>query len=80
MLSYKAEEAGRLVLKVNPNGTSQRCSSCGEKVQKSLAVRIHSCPYCGLILDRDENAALNIKQVGQTCQALTKTDVRLCVA
>lgn len=80
LLTYKAEEAGRLVLKVNPNGTSQRCSGCGEKVQKSLAVRIHSCPYCGLLMDRDENAALNIKQVGQTCQALTKADVRLCVA
>jgi putative transposase len=50
-----------------------------EKVVKSLAVRIHSCPYCGLVMDRDENAARNILRVGQTRQALTK-EVALCVA
>ena len=71
LLSYKAEEAGRLVIKVPPHNTSQICSSCGEKVAKSLAVRIHRCPYCGLVLDRDENAARNILQAGQTCRAST---------
>lgn len=70
-LSYKAENAGRQVIKVNPSGTSQRCSVCGEKVPKSLSVRIHSCPFCGLKIDRDLNASLNILQDGQSCQALT---------
>ena len=79
LLSYKAEEAGREVIKVKPHNTSQICSECGEKVGKTLAERIHHCPYCGIILDRDENAARNILQVGQTCQALTKEDT-LCVA
>jgi putative transposase len=71
LLTYKAEEAGRKVIKVSPNNTSQICSECGEKVEKSLAVRTHRCPYCGLVLDRDENAARNILQVGQTYQELT---------
>lgn len=63
-LSYKAEEAGRIVVKVAPNNTSQICSSCGEKVPKSLAVRIHNCPFCGLIEDRDLNASRNILVLG----------------
>jgi len=61
LLEYKAEEAGRQLLKVNPRGTSQKCSDCGEIVSKTLAVRIHSCKACGLDIDRDENAARNIK-------------------
>lgn len=60
MLSYKAERAGSTFIKVNPKNTSQNCSGCGEKVPKSLAVRTHSCPHCGLVIDRDWNASLNI--------------------
>src|SRR5215831_20406889 len=36
------------------------CSGCGFRVKKSLSQRTHSCPRCGLVLDRDQNAALNI--------------------
>ena len=78
-LLFKAEEAGKEVIKVNPRNTSQMCSGCGCLVKKSLAVRTHDCPECGLILDRDLNAAINIKRVGQTRQALTKP-VAVCVA
>ena len=60
LLQYKAEEAGAEVIAVNPAYTSQRCSDCGEIVEKNLSVREHSCPYCGLVLDRDVNAARNI--------------------
>ena len=59
-LSYKAEGAGSHLIRVNPRNTSQICSGCGELVPKSLAVRAHSCPHCGLVIDRDENAARNI--------------------
>ena len=59
-LENKAEEAGFPVVRVNPRGTSQRCSSCGTLVRKTLRTRIHECPACGLVLDRDENAARNI--------------------
>jgi putative transposase len=62
ILKYKAENAGRWYKEISPNGTSQECSSCGGIVKKSLAVRMHNCPYCGLSLDRDKNAALNILQ------------------
>lgn len=47
---------------VAPHFTSQNCSGCGTKVKKSLSVRTHICPSCGLVLDRDENAAKNILQ------------------
>lgn len=61
-LAYKAEEAGGELVKVNPSGTSQVCSQCGclPDVPKTLADRIHSCPHCGLVIDRDVNAARNI--------------------
>jgi len=60
LLQYKAEEAGAEVVAVNPAYTSQRCSGCGEIVDKSLSIRVHECPTCGLVLDRDVNAARNI--------------------
>lgn len=58
----KAAYAGRVVTLVDPRNTSQNCSSCGTKVKKSLSVRTHKCPECGLVLDRDHNAAINILQ------------------
>jgi len=58
--TYKAESAGRAVLLVDPKGTTQECSGCGKIVPKDLSVRIHDCPHCGLRLDRDLNAAVNI--------------------
>jgi len=61
ILKIKAERAGLLTIAVNPNGTSQDCSSCGIKVKKELSERWHSCPHCGCELDRDHNAAINIK-------------------
>lgn len=60
----KAEDAGRMVILVAPHGTSQTCSACGQTVQKTLAVRTHRCPACGLVLDRDINAAINILAKG----------------
>ena len=60
-LENKAESAGLQVHRVDPKLTSQQCSGCGEIVRKSLAVRVHDCPHCGLRLDRDHNAAVNIK-------------------
>jgi len=58
--SYKAEWAGKRVALVNPTNTSQICSGCGQIVQKDLSERVHRCPFCGLTLDRDHNAAINI--------------------
>lgn len=44
--------------------TSQDCSGCGERVAKELSERVHHCDLCGLELDRDHNAALNILSKG----------------
>jgi putative transposase len=54
------------VLAVPAQFTTQDCSACGTRVKKSLSVRTHICPHCGLILDRDENAAVNILHAGLT--------------
>jgi len=59
-LEYKAESAGCKAVKVDPRGTSQICSQCRTNVPKTLAERWHRCPSCGLLLDRDVNAARNI--------------------
>ncbi|NES66329.1 MAG: IS200/IS605 family element transposase accessory protein TnpB, partial [Okeania sp. SIO2D1] len=61
ILNVKAENAGQKTIAVNPKNTSQDCSNCGEKVKKELNIRTHSCPHCGIVIDRDLNAAINIK-------------------
>ena len=62
ILQSKAANAGKQLTKVDPKYTSQKCSGCDKIVKKSLSVRIHDCPDCGLELDRDHNAAINIKK------------------
>ena len=61
LLAYKVEETGCQLVVVDPAYTSQMCSGCGEMVEKDLSVRVHSCYQCGLELDRDVNAARNIR-------------------
>jgi putative transposase len=70
-LDYFAYKYGKVAIAVSPHNTSQNCSNCSEKVQKSLSTRTHVCPYCGYVEDRDVNAGINILQrglstVGQT--------------
>lgn len=65
ILQAKAESAGREFFAVDPRGTSQECSGCGAVVRKDLGVRVHDCPMCGLVLDRDVNAAKNVQARGQ---------------
>lgn len=60
MIDYKS----KLMIEVEPRNTTVDCSRCGNKVSKSLAVRIHRCDKCGLIIDRDYNASLNILKRG----------------
>jgi putative transposase len=61
---YKAEDAGRVCVLVDPRNTSKRCSRCGTLVEKDLFVRVHQCPVCDLVMDRDQNAAINILGLG----------------
>ncbi|MDA2936442.1 transposase [Patescibacteria group bacterium AH-259-L05] len=74
MLTYKAEEAGLYAIGVNPQNTSQMCSGCRERVPKTLAVRVHTCPECGLTVDRDINAAKNILTLGLTTVGTTESN------
>ena len=64
MLKYKAESTGITVREVEPMYTSQECSDCGyrltEEERLSLSERTFRCPKCGLEIDRDINASINI--------------------
>ena len=64
LTAYKAEQRGGREILVEPKGTSQKCSRCEALVPKLLSERTHSCPYCGLVVDRDVNAARNILNRG----------------
>lgn len=65
-IKYKAESAGKWFVPVEPRGTTQTCSGCGELVPKRIWNRTHNCPKCGLSLGRDHNAALNILRLGES--------------
>jgi len=58
----KAKEAGSRVI------PSQMCSRSGMIVAKTLSDRAHSCPHSGLVMDRDQNAAINIMRLGLQSQ------------
>ncbi|HEX4373635.1 MAG TPA: transposase [Puia sp.] len=63
-LVYKAERAGRLIIEVNPANTSKMCSRCNNIKELSLKDREYHCEFCKLAMDRDHNAALNIRRLG----------------
>ena len=65
-VTYKAVMAGARVVRVDPSYTTQECSVCGFRVPKTLAERLHECPECGAIMDRDYNASVNILKKGLT--------------
>ena len=75
--SYKAEEAGKRVETVDSYGTTRDCSRCGFHVPKALSVRVHECRNCGLILDRDWNAARNVlNRVGWGTAESTPAEIK----
>ena len=71
MLRYKAENADKKLIEVNPNGTSQTCI-CGERVEKKLNIRTHHCDKCGYSNHRDIVAAQVILMLGQSYLNLTE--------
>ena len=74
---YKAGYAGKEVILVDPRNTSKRCSRCRTLVNKDLSCRIHSCFVCGLTLDRDLNASINILALGLQSLGLNLRSPRL---
>jgi len=65
-VTYKAVMAGVRVVRVDPSYTTQDCCVCGFRVPKTLAQRLHKCPECGAVMDRDYNASVNILRKGLT--------------
>ena len=64
MLNYKLEERGKVLVRVGKwYASSQICSSCGRQHKMPLAVRTYRCE-CGMVMDRDMNAAVNIREEG----------------
>ncbi|HEV2457784.1 MAG TPA: transposase [Ktedonobacterales bacterium] len=79
ILHSKAEGAGVRVIAAPPANTTQQCSACGAlpdtpERRKRLGDRVHRCPSCGYVADRDVNAAQNILRLGRSLQALTWAD------
>jgi putative transposase len=65
LLTYKASWSGSSVIKVDRfYPSSQLCSCCGNQQKLTLDQRIYNCPRCGLVLGRDVNAAINIRNEG----------------
>jgi putative transposase len=58
-LTYKAELAGKRVIKISERDTTKACCRCGKKKDMALFVRVYECD-CGNIIDRDRNSAVNI--------------------
>jgi putative transposase len=63
-VEYFGKVFGKVTVAVPPQYTSQKCSTCGTIIKKSLSQRTHQCSHCGTVLDRDHNAALNILAIG----------------
>jgi putative transposase len=64
ILQAVAVKCGKHTLGVDPRRSSIECSGCGTRVEKGLSVRVHNCPSCKLVIDRDWNAALNLLKRG----------------
>ena len=83
-LEYFGKVFGVVTVAVPPHYTSQNCSNCGEVVKKSLSQRTHRCQHCGIVLDRDSNAAINILELGLRTVGHTETlnasgDIDRCI-
>lgn len=76
MLKLKAESAGVSLIKVDPRNTTKMCNVCGNIQDMPIWNRIYKCNNCGLILDRDHNAALNILALGRGFVESSNRDLR----
>jgi putative transposase len=62
MLEYKCQHAGKELHRMDERYTSQDCSRCGNRQPMPLWKRTYCCGKCGLVMDRDVNSAVNIRQ------------------
>lgn len=73
MLKYKC----KMLIEVPSKNTTVDCSRCCTVIPKSLGVRIHMCHVCGLVMDRDHNASINILKKGLKRFGIVLDDVNL---
>jgi putative transposase len=64
IIKYVCWKRGKFFGEVDARGTSQECPECKGEVKKDLSVRVHNCPHCGYITDRDVAAGQNIRNRG----------------
>src|SRR5215831_2784649 len=62
MLQDTCHLAGKVLIQIDERDTSKTCSSCGHKQDMPLYKRTYRCEHCGLVMDRDENSAVNIRE------------------
>jgi putative transposase len=62
MLIYKCLRSGKVLYIISERDTSKTCSRCGHKQAMPLWKRMYRCPNCGLVMDRDDNSAINLYQ------------------
>ena len=79
MLSYKAESAGMKVIRVDARNTSRTCSNCSNIMDMPLSQRTYVCNRCGLQMDRDVNAAINMLKRGRAGLARTDAQGDICL-
>jgi putative transposase len=76
ILQAVAVKRGKWAIGDDPRGTSIECSGCSERVEKTLKDRLHNCPHCGLIIDRDWNSGINILNRAKRTLGLTESWLR----
>jgi putative transposase len=76
ILQAVAVKRGKWAIGDDPRGTSIECSGCSERVEKTLKDRVHNCPHCGLIIDRDWNSGINILNRAKRTLGLTESWLR----
>lgn len=74
-IEYKAERYGSCVVKVDRwYASTQLCSNCGDKQPMSLSARIYDCSACGLLVDRDFNASINLEKYARMAKPSLDTE------
>ena len=70
-LAYKLKERGKRLIKIDKwFPSTKKCSCCGAEKRMPLSERTYHCS-CGFVLERDHNAAINIKNEGLRLLALS---------
>ncbi len=64
-MEWKGALYGREIIRVDPKDSSKTCSNCGYvNHELKLSDRVFKCPVCGMKMDRDLNASINILKRG----------------